>query len=132
MSGIAGARDDQQVGAFGPRAGDELVGRGRIVERHHQGARSVEVQAPQQLDLRHVAVIHRRAAPPLARHAIGIAVDRDIRHLVHIEHRRYRLADPAEPCEDHPRGRVGKLRHQDPRVDRRRGGEVRREPLTQP
>ena len=118
---IAGTRDDQQVTPFRSRRSHEFVGRGVVVQCDHQGARGAQMQPPQQLDLRYIAEIHRRTVRSLARDAVGVTVDRDIRHLVDLQHRPDRLPDPSEPGDDHPWQCVGDLRHQDARVHRRVG-----------
>ena len=102
MRGITSARDDQQVLPLSSRRSHQLISSGRVVERYHQGARGLQVQTLQQVELRYITEIDSRALFPLARHSVGIAVDRNIRHLVHFQHCRDGLADAAEPCDDHP------------------------------
>jgi hypothetical protein len=45
MCGIASARDYQQVLPFASRCGHQFIGRGRVVERDHQGSRRLQVQS---------------------------------------------------------------------------------------
>jgi hypothetical protein len=101
VRGIASARNYQQVLPFPPRRSHQFVGCRRVIKRYHQSTRGLEVQAPQQIELRYITKIYRRPLPPLMRHSVGIAVDRNIRHLVHLQHRPDGLADAAKPCDDH-------------------------------
>ena len=127
VAGVAGAYDDKEVGSLRSRAGYQCVRRLRVVQRHHQRLRGVQMQAAQQLDLRHVAVVDRLAALSLPRHPVWVAVDRDVRDLMHVQHSGDHLPDPAEPGDDRQRFGAQYIGWQQGRVYRPWRIEARRE-----
>lgn len=68
MPGIAGTSDNQQIGSFRPRARYKRVDRSSVVEGHNESACGVQMQTPQEFELRDVAKIDRLARRTLAGH----------------------------------------------------------------
>jgi len=132
MRGITSARDNQQVLPVSPRRSHQFIGRSRVVERDHQGARGLQVQTLQQIELRYITEIHGRSLLSLARHSIGIEVDRNIGHLVHLQQCRDGLPDSAEARNDHPGQRIRNLRHQNAWINRHFGRQARHESGAEP
>ena len=119
VAGVTCARNDDQVRPLRPRGRHQRFGDRGVVQRNDQGARGIQMQPPQQLDLRHVAEIDRASPRRRCRAtrsgSLSIAT---IGNLVRLQHRGDRLADPAKPGDDDPRRRVGDIGHQQARVDR--------------
>ena len=66
MPGIARTSDNQQVGSFRSRARYKRVDRSSVVEGHNESACGVQMQTPQEFELRYVAKIDRLARRTLA------------------------------------------------------------------
>src|SRR5256885_10261779 len=96
MPGIARTSDNQQVGSFGPRARYKRVDRSSVVEGHNESACGVQMQTPQEFELRYVAKIDRLARRPPAGPTNGVTVHTDVGPVVRLQHVRDGLSYPAQ------------------------------------
>src|SRR5256885_16848617 len=103
MPSIARTSDNQQVGAFRPRARYKRVDRSSVVEGHNESACGVQMQTPQEFELRDVAKIDRLARRPLAGPPKTITGNRPIGRGVAGEPVGGGLTPPPQTPDDHTR-----------------------------